>query len=109
MPFESVAEGIGGPHHIGRQEGRDDRHGNDDGVEIVVRYVERRAERGDDEGEFADLRERESRLDSHAQRLARNEHAERGEGRLSGEYYDGEQQNGADVTHEQRRFDHHAY
>ena len=41
--------------------------------------------------------------------MSRYEHAERGESRLSGEYYDREQHDGASVAHEQRRFDHHAY
>src|SRR5699024_3312057 len=64
---------------------------------------------GYDEGELADLRERESRLHGYAQRLSRYEYAERGESRLSGEYHDREQHDGAGVAHEQSRFDHHAY
>ena len=39
VPFEIVAGGVGGPHHVGRQEGRDDRYGHDDGIEVVVGHV----------------------------------------------------------------------
>ena len=55
------------------------RNGDNDRIDIVVKHPERHSQRGDDEREFTDLREREARLHRYAQRLSGDEHSESAE------------------------------
>ena len=80
---EQAVGGIGHADHVGGEEGGDDRDGHHDGVEERVGHLQRQSQPGDDEGELADLRQGEARLNGHPQRLPREEHAQCGEAHLA--------------------------
>ena len=101
--------GPGQADHVGRQERGDDRHRHHDGVEEVSRHAQRHAQRGDDEGKLADLRQAEAALHGRLQRLAGQEHAQRAEQGLARDHGQRDDQDGHGIGHDHRRVHHHAH
>ena len=104
-----LAHGTGGPDHIGREEGGDDTDGHHHRVEKTVRHAERGAQRGDDEGELANLCQRETAPDGRAQGLAGEEEAARAEHGLSQHDGQADDHDGQGVAHEHGGVDQHAH
>ena len=97
MAVEHVVGRQGKAHHVGREEGRNNRHGHDDGIEEVVGHLQGGAQRSDDEGELAYLRQREARLHGLFERLSREHYAEAAEHGLTHQHQDDEHEYGAYV------------
>ena len=55
MAFQISVARLSGAYHIGCEEGRNHRHGHDNGIEEVADYAERETQRGYDKGELANL------------------------------------------------------
>ncbi len=74
--LQGVVGGWGEAYHVRREERGDHTHGHDDGVDEAADDVERQAQRGDDEGELANLRHREATAHGGLQRLTAEHEAE---------------------------------
>ena len=94
--------------HVRGQEDGDYGHRHHDRVEEVARDAETDAQRGDDEGEFADLRQGEAALEGRLQRLSAQQDAEGREGRLADEDRQGDDENRKPVGADHGGIDHHA-
>ena len=97
------------PDHVWRQEDRDDRNGHDDRVQETARHAQGHAQGGDDEGEFADLRQREAALHRGLQGLSGQEHARGGEEKLPDDDGEGDDHDGQPVLGDHRRVHHHPH
>ena len=95
-------------NHIRCGERGKHRHCNDDGIEEVAGDMERRAERGEDEGELTDLRQRERTLHSGLQRLSSQEESARTQDGLSQHDRSNDAKDGHDVLGDECYVDHHA-
>ena len=98
---------IGKADHVGGEEGGDDAHRHHDGIEMWAGHVERNAEGGDDEGKFADLRQRETAVHGAAQRMPGHYERKRAEHGLTTQDGERDDEHGAPVLHEYAGFDHH--
>ena len=107
-PVEPAVSRLAEPDDERSGEGRDDRDGHGHRIKERTGDTHRQSERGDDEGELADLRERERRLDRNLQILPGSQKAERRIENLPDHHYERQEQNRTEVLHEHGRLDEHA-
>ena len=100
---------VGQADHVGREERGDDAHRHDNGVEVGARHLERDAQRRDDEGKFADLRERKSTIHGPTQRMPGHDERERAEHHLTAQHGERDDQHRAPMGHQDAGIDHHAH
>ena len=97
MVLEEGKGGVRQFHDVWREEGGDDTDCHDDGVEGGVGHVQVLSEAGDDEGELANLNQREACLQCHSQRLSGEECAQTGKDDLSDDDHEGDDGDGQPV------------
>ena len=93
--------------HVGRQEGGDDRHRHDHGIEEIADNTQRQAQRGDDKRELTNLSHGEATAHGRLQGLASQHEAERAEHGLTNK--DGQHQgkDGECIADQYLRVDQH--
>ena len=107
--FEPAVGRCGGTYHVRGEERGDDAHRHYHGIEEVGSHMERHAESGEDKGKFADLRQRETALHRHTQRLPREQEACGAEYGLPHNDGKGNGQYRQPIFRQHGRVDHHAH
>ena len=98
---------FGQPNHIGRGKCGEDGYCHDNGIEEVTGDTERCTKRGENEGELANLRQREGALHGGLQRLSCQEETARAENGLPQDDGNDDAEDGHDVLRDKGHIDHH--
>ena len=109
QPFKTGADPIGALDEERCGQRGDDRYRDDDGIDVVRDDAQRQTQRRDDEREFADLRQRAAAVDGLPQRVARQQHAQRGKQQLPHDGHRGQYQDGPDVLYHGAGIQHHTH
>ena len=107
--IEEVAHRRGSFDHIGRGEGRDDRHRDDDRIDEAPHHPQAHAQARYDEGKLAQLRQAETRVDRRVHAAARHQRAHRAEERHAQHRGDGQDEDREPVLRDDSGIDQHAH
>lgn len=109
MPVYKGRSWLSQTNHIRCEECGDDRHRHHNGIKEIASHLQRNAQRSNDKGKLAYLRQAKAALHGYLQWLAGQQHTQRAEQSLTKYYGQCDGYNGPRIFHQHLRIYHHAY